>query len=95
MTWEKLLSLGEVRIFLEFLQGEIEKGETNPEKLFNTITDFRTYNWREKYYEQCNEFITLDFVKKYLALNYDLKEVKEDVKSMEMSINTDINFWKF
>lgn len=95
LTWEKLLLLGEVRIFLEFLQAEIEKGETNAEKLFNTITDFRTYNWREKYYEQCNEFITLDFVKKYLALNYDLKEVKEDVKSMEMSINTDINFWKF
>lgn len=95
LTWEKLQSLGEVRIFLEDLQGLIEKGETNPEKLFNTITDFRTYSWREKYYEQCNEFITLDFVKKFLELKYDLKEVKEDVNSMEMSINNDINFFKF
>jgi hypothetical protein len=95
LTWEKLQSLGEVRIFLEFLQAEIEKGETNAEKLFNTITDFRTYSWREKYYEQCNEFITLDFIKKFLELKYDLKEVKEDVNSMEMSINKDINFWKF
>ena len=95
LTWEKLQSLGEVRIFLENLQGLIENGETNPEKLFNKILDFNTCPWREKYYEQCNEFITLDFVKKFLELNYDLKEVKEDLNSMEMSINTDINFWKF
>ena len=95
LTWEKLQSLGVVRIFLENLQGLIEEGETNPEELFNAITDFNNYSWREKYYEQCNEFITLDFIKKFLELKYDLKELKEDINSMEMSINTNINFWKF
>lgn len=95
LTWEKLQSLGEVRIFLEYLQTEIEKGETNAEKLFNTITDFTTTYWRQSYYEKCKDYITLDFVKKFLELKYDLKEVKEDVNSMEMSINNDINFFKF
>lgn len=95
LTWEKLQSLGVVRIFLENLQGLIEEGETNPEELFNAITDFNNYSWLKKYYEQCNEFITLDFIKKFLELKYDLKELKEDINSMEMSINTNINFWKF
>lgn len=95
LTWETLRSMNDINIFLESLQVMIEKGETNAEKLFNTLTDFNKYAWREKYFEHCKKFITLDFVKKFLELNYDVKEVKEDVKLMEMSINKDINFWKF
>ena len=95
LTWETLRSMNDISIFLESLQIMIEKGETNAETLFNDLTDFNKYAWCEKYFEHCKNFITLDFVKKFLDLKYDLKEVKEDVKLMETSINNDINFWKF
>ena len=95
MTEEILHSLNEVRILLEDLQIKIEMGEHDPEVLFKKVTDFSTCTWRQKYYDACKEYFTPEFVKKFVELNYDLKEVKEDVKSMEMSINKDINFFKF
>ena len=95
MTEEILHSLNEVRILLEDLQIKIEMGEHDPEVLFKKVTDFSTCAWRQKYYDACKEYFTPEFVKKFVELNYDLKEVKEDVKSMEMSINKDINFFKF
>lgn len=90
ITYKELMNLGEVRIFLENLQSAIEAGETNPEVLFNDITDWKTYSWREKYYEKCKDYITLEFVKKFLETNYDVKELKEDLKNLANSVNTEI-----
>ena len=87
LTYEQIMNLGEIRIFLENLQMMIEDGENNPEVLFNRSTDFTNYEWRKKYYESCKEYFTLDFVKKFVELNYDIKECKVDVKSMQDSIN--------
>lgn len=91
LTYETLRSLYEIRILLEDLQVKYEMGEHDPEVLFNKITDFSTYTWRQKYYDACKEYFTPEFVKKFVELKYDVKEVKEDVKSMQISINTDIN----
>ena len=93
LTYETLRSLYEMRILLEELQIKYEMGEKDPEVLFNKVTDFSTCTWRQKYYDACKEYFTPEFVKKFVELNYDVKEVKEDVISMQTSINTDINFW--
>lgn len=88
LTYEELEDLGEVRLFLESLQVLVERGETNPETLFNKITDFSKYGWRAEYYEKCKDVITLNFVKEFVELNYDIKECKADTKSMENTLNT-------
>lgn len=88
LTYEELNDLGEVRIFLESLQILVERGETNPETLFNEITDFSKYGWCAGYYEKCKDVFTLNFVKEFVKLNYDIKECKADTKSMENTINT-------
>lgn len=95
LTYEIICSLGEVRVLLEDMQIRIEMGEHDPEVLFKKVTDFSTCAWRQKYYDACKEYFTPEFIEKFVEMKYDIKEVKEDVKSMEMSINTDINFWKF
>ena len=87
LTFDQLKKFNYVEVILEDLQLKVERGETNPEVLFNKITDFSECAWREKYYESAKEFITLDFVKKFLELKYDIKECREDVKSMQNTIN--------
>ena len=93
LTYDNLRLMNEVQILLESLQIKIENGEKNPEVLFKELTDFSTCEWRKSYYEASKDYFTLDFIKKFVNLNYDIKEVKEDVKSMETSINYDINFF--
>ena len=88
LTYEQLMKFNEIRILLEELQIFIEEGEKNPEVLFNKVTDFSKYTWREKYYESCKNYFTLDFVKKFVELDYDIKECRKDVKSMQDSINS-------
>lgn len=88
LTYDQMTNLNGINIFLEDLQMNIEKGENNPEVLFDNITNFETCPWVEKYYEASKEYFTLDFVKKFVELNYDIKECKVDVKSMEKSINS-------
>ena len=92
LTFDQLKKLNYVEVILEDLQFKVERGETNPEVLFNKITDFSECAWREKYYESAKEFITLDFVKKFLELKYDIKECREDVKSMQNTINSVWNY---
>lgn len=92
LTFDQLKKLNYVEVILEDLQLKVERGETNPEVLFNKITDFSECAWREKYYESAKEFITLDFVKKFLELKYDIKECREDVKSMQNTINSVWNY---
>lgn len=92
LTFDQLKKLNYVEVILEDLQFKVERGETNPEVLFNKITDFSECTWREKYYESAKEFITLDFVKKFLELKYDIKECREDVKSMQNTINSVWNY---
>ena len=87
LTYEQMMKLGEIRIFLESLQMFVEEGEKDPEVLFNKVTDFTEYEWRRKYYENAKDYFTKDFVKKFVELNYDIKECKVDVKSMQNSIN--------
>lgn len=88
LTYEQMSKINGVEILLETLQLAIEGGEKNPEVLFNKVTDFSTCIWREKYYENCKEYFTKEFVEKFLKLNYDIKECKADVKSMEDTINS-------
>lgn len=92
LTFDQLNKFNYIEVILEDLQLKIENGETNPEVLFNKITDFSKCAWREKYYESAKEFITLDFVKKFLELKYDIKECREDVKSMQNTINSVWNY---
>lgn len=92
LTFDQLKKFNYIEVILEDLQLKIENGETNPEVLFNKITDFSECAWREKYYESAKEFITLDFVKKFLELKYDIKECREDVKSMQNTINSVWNY---
>lgn len=92
LTFDQLKKFNYIEVILEDLQLKIENGETNPEVLFNNITDFSECAWREKYYESAKEFITLDFVKKFLELKYDIKECREDVKSMQNTINSVWNY---
>lgn len=92
LTFDQLKKFNYIEVILEDLQLKIENGETNPEVLFNKITDFSKCAWREKYYESAKEFITLDFVKKFLELKYDIKECREDVKSMQNTINSVWNY---
>ena len=92
LTFDQLKKFNYIEVILEDLQLKIENGETNPEVLFNKITDFSKRTWREKYYESAKEFITLDFVKKFLELKYDIKECREDVKSMQNAINSVWNY---
>ena len=92
LTFDQLKKLNYVEVILEDLQFKVERGETNPEVLFNKITDFSECAWREQYYESAKEFITLDFVKKFLELKYDIKECREDVKSMQNTINSVWNY---
>ena len=87
ITFDQMMKFNEIQILLEDLQMKIEEGEKNPEVLFNKVTDFTTCQWRQKYYESCKDYFTLDFVKKFMELEYDIKECKADVKSMEDSIN--------
>lgn len=92
LTFDQLKKFNYIEVILEDLQSKVEQGETNPEVLFNKITDFSEHAWREKYYESAKEFITLDFVKKFLELKYDIKECREDVKSMQNTINSIWNY---
>ncbi len=92
LTYEQLMSFNEIRCLLEDLQVWFEKGEKNPEVLFKKMTDFSKYTWREKYYNSCKDYLTLDFVKKFVEMNYDIKECKADCKSMYDSINTVWNY---
>ncbi len=85
--------LSYARYFLETLQIMIENGENNAEILFNKLTDFTQYAWRKDYYEKCKDYINLDFIKKFLEMNYDINECKADCRSMYESINTVYN-WK-
>ena len=88
LTYEQMSKINGVEILLESLQMQIEHGEKNPEVLFNKVTDFTECNWREKYYENCKEYFTKEFVEKFVNMNYDIKECKIDVKSMEKTINS-------
>lgn len=88
LTYEQLMNFNEIRCLLEELQEWLEEGEKNPEVLFKKMTDFSKYTWREKYYNSGKDYLTLDFVKKFVELNYDIRECKIDVKSMEKSINS-------
>lgn len=88
LTYEELRKFNCINILLEDLQVKIEKGETNPEVLFEKCTDFTICTWREKYYEAAKDYFTLDFIKKFVDLKYDIKECKADVASMQKSINT-------
>lgn len=88
ITYDQMMKLNGIDILLDNLQMNIEKGENNPDVLFDNITNFETCSWVEKYYEASKEYFTLDFVKKFVELNYDIKECKVDVKSMEKSINS-------
>lgn len=88
ITYKQVVELGECRIFLEYLQMMIEDGITDAEELYNDLTNFQKYEWRKKYFESCKDYITLDFVKKYLEIEYDLKEVKNDLKLLADSVNT-------
>lgn len=92
LTYDELRKFNYAEIMLESLQAKIENGENDPEKLFNELTDFSKYEWRQKYYESCKDYITLDFVKKFVEMNYDIKECKVDCKSMYDSINTVWNY---
>jgi len=92
LTYEQLRSFNEIDCLLEDLQVWFENGEKNPEVLFKKMTDFSKYTWREKYYNSCKEYLTLDFVKKFVEMNYDIKECKVDCKSMYDSINTVWNY---
>ena len=92
LTFDQLKKFNYIEVILEDLQLKVERGETNPEVLFNKITDFSECAWREQYYESAKEFITLDFVKKFLELKYDIKECREDVKSMQNTINSVWNY---
>lgn len=88
LTYEQMLKINGVDILLGSLQIQIEQGEKNPEVLFNKITDFNTCKWREDYYNRSKDYFTKEFVKKFVELDYDIKECKVDVKSMENTINS-------
>jgi hypothetical protein len=88
LTYEQMSKINGVEILLESLQMQIEQGEKNPEVLFNKVTDFNTCKWREDYYNRSKEYFTKEFVQKFVELNYDIKECKADVKSMEDTINS-------
>jgi len=92
LTYEQLMKFNEIRCLLEDLQVWFEEGEKSPEVLFKKMTDFSKYTWREQYYNSCKDYLTLDFVKKFVEMNYDIKECKVDCKSMYDSINTVWNY---
>ena len=87
ITYAELKKFNYICIMLESLQMAIERGNTDHEKLFNELTDFSKYEWRRKYYESCKDYFTLDFIKKFVEMDYDIKECKKDVKLMENAIN--------
>jgi len=87
MNYDTLRSLGEIRVFLEDLQMMIENGNTNAEDLFKKLTDWTNKDWRKKYYESCKEYLTPEFIEKYLTLQYDVKELKADLKLLSEAIN--------
>lgn len=87
ITYDIVSKFNYAEILLESIQSMIEDGTKDPEVIFKEITDFKANPWREKYYESCKEYITLDFLKKFIALEYDVKECKKDVLSMQKSIN--------
>ena len=88
LTYEQMQNIHGVEILLESLQLAIENGEKNSEVLFNKVTDFSTCQWIEEYYNRSKDYFTKEFVKKFVELNYDIKECKVDVKSMEDTINS-------
>ena len=88
LTYEQMSNINGVEILLESLQMQIEQGEKNPEVLFNKVTDFNICKWREDYYNRSKEYFTKEFVQKFVELDYDIKECKADVKSMEDTINS-------
>lgn len=90
ITYNELKKFNYVEVLLESLQMKIENGENDPEKLFNELTDFSKYKWRQEYYESCKDYLTLDFIKKFVEMDYDIKECKKDVISMQNSINFSI-----
>ena len=87
ITYAELKKFNYICVMLESLQMAIERGKTDPEKLFNELTDFSKYEWRRKYYESCKDYFTLDFIKKFVEIDYDVKECKADVKLMQNAIN--------
>lgn len=88
LTYEQMSKLSGIEILLESLQMQIERGEKNAEVLFNNVTNFTTCTWREKYYNASKEYFTKEFVQKFVEFNYDIKECKEDVISMQDTINS-------
>ena len=88
MNYYTLCSLGEIRVFLQDLQMMIEDGNTDAKDLFTKLTDWTNKEWRQKYYEQCKEYLTLEFIEKYLTIQYDTKELKEDLKLLAEAVNT-------
>ena len=87
ITYDELNKFNYIQVLLESLQAKIEEGENDPKKLFNELTNFSKYEWIRKYYESCKDYLTLDFVKKFVEMDYDIKECKKDVKLMENAIN--------
>ena len=92
LTFEQMNKINGIEILLEMLQMNIENDEKDPEVLFNKVTDFSDCPWRKQYYENSKDYFTKEFVKKYVELNYDIKECKKDVKSMEVTINSIYNY---
>ena len=88
ITYDELKKFNYIQVLLESLQTKIEEGVNDPEKLFKELTNFSKYEWRRKYYESCKDYLTLDFVKKFVEIDYDIKECKKDVKLMENAINS-------
>ena len=87
ITYAELKKFNYICVMLESLQMAIERGKTDPEKLFNELTDFSKYEWRRNYYESCKDYFTLDFIKKFVEMDYDVEECKADVKLMQNAIN--------
>lgn len=87
INYATLRSLSEIRVFLEDLQMMIENGNTDAEDLFKKLTDWTNKDWRKKYYESCKEYLTPEFIEKYLTLQYDVKELKVDLKLLSDAVN--------
>ena len=87
INYATLRSLSEIRVFLEDLQMMIDCGNTDAEDLFKKLTDWTNKDWRKKYYESCKEYLTPEFIEKYLTLQYDVKELKVDLKLLSDAVN--------
>ena len=88
LSYEEMNNMRNISVLLELLQMLVEKEENNPEKIFNLLTDFSNYPWREEYYNKYKNYITFDFVKKYLEIEYTTKDLKNDLKTLALCVNT-------